>query len=116
RLQPARQRHLLGEPQILGLGQTHRHAVPFKLRGDHPSLSLERKVSPLARAPLDEPDETTRAVAAPLTRAAVAVVEIPRSIRFARRAGPQQDQAVGAHTAMPIAEARNLVAGQLDAL
>src|SRR5581483_7265652 len=61
-------------------------------------------------AALNKPSEAARAVAAHLSSAAVAVIKLPGPIGLSADTRHQEDDAVRADPAMPIAQADNLLA------
>ena len=88
----------------------------MKLDSNNSCLGLERKIIWIFCPPLHESGKATRPVAAHFTGAAVAVVEFPCPMRFARSTWDQNHNAIGADAAMPIAQTHDLIATELELL
>ena len=102
------------EAEILRSGQVHGDTLALKRRGNHAGGGF--KTDPLVRTgqPLDETSEAARAIAAHLSAAAIAVVEIPAPIRGAGGIRNQQHQAVRPNPALAVAEMGHLFGRQRE--
>ena len=102
------------QPQLFWLRQTDCDAPALKAGANDSRAGLEREIIFLPGDFLHVAREATRAVAAHVSHAAVAVEEFPRPVRFAARARNEQHHAVRADAAMTVAQPHDLLAREFD--
>src|SRR5882672_11714555 len=98
------ERDLLIEAQVFGGGETYRHLVTLKTRGNDSGLRFESEIPANAGQPLNESPKTACPIAAHLTGAPVAVIESPGPVRFSRNRRHQENHAIGSDPVVAIAK------------
>ena len=109
----AADRHLEPEPQVVRLAHLQRDQLAVQLRADHAGGSFEGKLFQRPGGAIRETRETARAIAAHLGLAAVGVVIAHPEIGPVRRA-LEHEHAIGPDPAVPVADARDLLARQRE--
>src|SRR5438093_8549095 len=115
-LRADRKRYRLIELQVSWPRQANGHALAVEVRSDNPRFSFEREIAIMAGPPLHKTRKAPRAIAAHFTGAAITIIELPGPIRLPRMARNQQNDTIGANTAMAITQPHDLVALQFNRL
>src|SRR6266851_10377055 len=96
RVRPARQSQLFVKPQVHWLSQADGHTLALKVGLDDSGFGLESEIPMRAGALFHKPRKTTRPIAAHLPRPTVAIVKLPRPVRFAGGGWNQDNDAIRA--------------------